>query len=101
MSQQWAALAAILGMGTVTYLTRIAGVLILSRVRLSPGLKRWLEQIPGAVIMSIVAPAVLATGPAEALGGLAALATAVTTRSLPLAMVAGVGVVYLARSLLA
>lgn len=100
MTYDLTAFMAILGMGAVTYLTRIAGVLILSRVSLSPGLKRWLEQIPGAVIMSIVAPAVLAAGPAEALAGLAALAAAVFTRSLPLAMVAGVGVVYLARHFL-
>ena len=77
-------------MGGVTYLTRVGGPMLLARVTLSPRMDAWLARIPGAVIMSIVAPAVFSAGPAELLAGAATLLAAWKTRSLPLAMLAGV-----------
>lgn len=101
MVNETAAYLAIFGMGLVTYMTRIGGLWLLSRVTLSPWMEQWLEHIPGAVIMSIVAPAVLASGLAEALAGAVTLGVAVFSRSLPLAMVAGVAAVWAARCFLA
>ena len=95
------ALLTILGMALVTYATRAGGLLLMSRVTLSPRLAAWLRQIPGAVLISIVAPTIFAGGPPELLAALATLFVARRTGSLPLAMVAGVGVVWMVRSLVA
>ena len=99
MEHELAAWLAIFGMGGVTYLTRVGGPLLLARVTLSPRLDAWLARIPGAVIMSIVAPAVFGSGPAELIAGGVTLLAAWKTRSLPLAMVAGVLAVIICRRL--
>lgn len=91
------AFVTIIGMALVTYLTRIGGLLLLERARLSPWVEDWLRHIPGAVLVSIVAPVVLAFSGAELIAGGAALLAAVLTRCLPLAMLAGVAAVVLAR----
>ena len=97
MEHELAAYLAIFGMGGVTYLTRIGGPLLLARVSLSPRLDAWLACIPGAVIMSIVAPAVFGSGPSELAAGGVTLLAAWRTRSLPLAMLAGVAAVIACR----
>lgn len=94
------ALLTILGMALVTYATRAGGIILMSRVTLSPRMAAWLKHIPGAVLVSIVAPGIVAGGVPEVLAAIAALLVARRTGSLPLAMVAGVGVVWLARTLL-
>jgi uncharacterized membrane protein len=63
-------------------------------------LEAWLREIPGAILISIVAPAALAAGPAEALAALATVLVAARTRNLVLAMAAGVVVVWVLRRLL-
>jgi uncharacterized membrane protein len=93
-------LLTILGMALVTYATRAGGLLLMSRVTLSPGVEAWLRNIPGAVLVSLVAPTVLAGGAPEALGSAATVLVALRTRNLPLAMVAGVGVVWAMRQIL-
>ncbi len=81
---------AILAMALATYITRIAGILLVSRFILSKRVTKALDAIPGAILMAVIAPMVLATGPAEFVAaGIAAIAS---TR-LPLLAVAGVGVV--------
>jgi uncharacterized membrane protein len=81
------------GMAVVTYLSRAAGLLLMSRITVTGRTERFMKAIPGAILASIVAPSALAAGPAEA------AATAVTGLvawrygNLPLAMAAGVAVV--------
>lgn len=94
-------LLTIAGMAVVTYASRIGGLWLMSRVRPSPRVQRWLRSIPGAVLVAIVAPAVVAGGLADALGALATVTVAARTKNVLLAMIAGVGVVFLMRSLLA
>lgn len=84
-------------MAVATYATRAAGVFLVGRLRLTPRMEAFLGAIPGAVIVSIIAPAVLTQGPAEALAALAVLAVAARTGSLPLAMGVGVGAVWALR----
>ena len=91
------AVAAILGMAAVTYATRLAGPMLLARVTIGPRGEAFLKALPGAILVSLIAPSVLGGGPAEWLGGAAALAGA-RLGGMPLALVAGVGVVWLARS---
>jgi uncharacterized membrane protein len=58
-----------------------------------------LDYIPGAILVSIVAPVVLAGGIAEALAALAVVLVASRTGSLPIAMVTGVLAILLLRTL--
>jgi uncharacterized membrane protein len=94
-------LLAILGMALVTYLMRIGGLWLMSRVTLSGRIKTWLGYLPGAVIVAIVAPTVLSSGLTETGAALATVLVAARTRNVLLSMVIGVGVVFGLRMLLA
>lgn len=90
----------ILFMALATYATRAGGLWLASRLRMSERVEAWLNHIPGAILISIVAPTVLAGGIADALAAVAVLFVALRTGSLPTAMVTGVGAVVLLRVLL-
>ncbi|CAA9415434.1 MAG: hypothetical protein AVDCRST_MAG55-1632 [uncultured Rubrobacteraceae bacterium] len=94
------ALLAIVLMALATYATRAGGLWLTSRVEISDRLEAWLEHIPGAILVSLVAPAVLAEGIAAALAALAVMLVARKTGSLPAAMVTGVVAVVLLRALI-
>lgn len=91
------ALGAILGMAAVTYLTRAGGLWLVSRSTPSGRVAAWLRQVPGAIIVALVAPTVLGSGRAELVAAAATLAVAVLSRSLLLAMLAGILTVWLLR----
>lgn len=65
-----ATLATIVLMAASTYLTRVLGYLVLRRRTLSPRLQAVLENVPGCVLISVIAPAFVSDRPAD----LAALA---------------------------
>lgn len=88
----------ILAMALVTYGTRAGGLWLMGRVQPSPRVERWLRHIPGAVIVSIVAPIVAAGGPAELLATAATVGVGLRTKNVLLTMLAGVGTVWAARS---
>ena len=90
----------ILLMAVATYATRAVGLWLASRLTLSEQVEAWLNHIPGAILVSIVTPTVLAGGIADALAAVAVLIIALRTGSLPAAMVTGVGAVVLLRVLL-
>ena len=90
---------AIVLMALATYATRAGGLWLANRFDLSERAGAWLDAIPGAILVSLVAPTVLTGGPAQALAAVAVVVVALRTGSLPLAMVAGVGAVFLLRSL--
>ncbi len=87
---------AIVAMAVATVLTRLGGLVLIRFVTIGPKQKRALEAIPPAVLMAVIAPTALVTGPAESL---AALATVLAATRLPLlpAVAAGVIVVAFAR----
>ncbi len=93
-------LVVILLMALATYATRIGGLWLASRFDLSERAGAWLEQIPGAILISLVAPTVLTGGLPETLAALAVVLVAHRTGSLPAAMVTGVCVVLVLRNLL-
>lgn len=93
-------LAAILGMALATYSTRAGGIWLMSRVAPSARVEAWLRQVPGAVLISIIAPAALATGPAGLLAVLATVLVATRTRNLLLPMAVGVVSIWVLRHLL-
>jgi uncharacterized membrane protein len=92
-------LIAIALMALATYATRAGGLWLASRFDLSERAGAWLDQIPGAILVSLVAPFVFTGGPAEALAAIAVVIVAVRTGSLPAAMVTGVGTVLVLRAL--
>jgi uncharacterized membrane protein len=93
------AIIAIALMALATYATRAGGLWLASRLDLSERAGAWLDQIPGAILVSLVAPVVLTGGFAEALAAVAVVFVAVRTGSLPAAMVTGVVAVVLLRAL--
>jgi uncharacterized membrane protein len=57
-----AALVTILAMGVVTYATRASGLWLGNRLRVTPRLDAIFTALPGAILISLVAPAVSASG---------------------------------------
>ncbi|HJT59003.1 MAG TPA: AzlD domain-containing protein [Ktedonobacteraceae bacterium] len=94
------ALLTILGMALVTYLTRAGGLWLMSFVTPSPRVEAWLRQIPGAVLVAIIAPTVLASSIAETLASLFAILVAWRTKNVLAAMIAGVAMVWILRHFL-
>ena len=94
------ALITILGMALVTYATRAGGFWLMGLVSPSSRVEAWLRQIPGAVLVAIIAPTVLASSLAETLAALAAALVALRTKNVLAAMVVGVGAVWLLRMVL-
>lgn len=86
-------LLAILAMAVATVLTRIGGLVLIRFVTIGPKQKRALEAIPPAVLMAVIAPTALVTGPAETL---ATLATALVATRLPLLAAVAAGVIAVA-----
>lgn len=98
MSLDPTTLLAIVGMAIGTYLTRIGGLVLVRRFPLRGRLAAGLEAVPGAILIAVIAPTVLATGIAETV---AALVTVLMARRLPtlVAIIGGVGCVVLLRAL--
>lgn len=94
------ALLTILGMALVTYATRVGGLWLMGFVTPSPRIETWLRQIPGAVLVSLVAPTVLASSFAETIAAVVTVVVAIRTRNVLVAMVVGVGVVGILRIVL-
>ena len=76
-------------MAAVTYLTRIAGLLLADRLVLSGRAKAAFEAIPPAVLIAVIAPTALATGWPETV---AAAITMMAALRLPLSATIAVGV---------
>ena len=91
------ALLAIIGMAAVTFGIRAAGFLLAERLPSTGFVAVWFRYIPGAVLASLVAPAVLDGTSAEVIAATATLLVFLISQSLLAAMAAGVLAVYLAR----
>jgi uncharacterized membrane protein len=95
----YSSLLTILGMATVTYLTRIGGYLLMRDRTLGPRATAALDAVPAAILTAVIAPSVLAASPAEAVAG---LLTALAAFRLPLlgTIAVGVGSVVILRAVL-
>lgn len=94
------ALIAILGMALVTFAVKAGGLLLANRLPRDGFAAAWLRHIPGAVLASLVAPALVTGSAAEVIAAVATGLVYIASRNLLAAMAAGVGTVYLARLLL-
>jgi len=81
-------LLAIFAMAVATYVTRIAGVVMLRFVTLTPRVKAALDALPVAVLTAVITPTVFMTGPAETIAG---VLTGLAAFRLPLIGVLAVG----------
>lgn len=90
--------AVILLMAVATMLCRTLGYFAMNYVDLTPRVRRGLEALPGAVVVSIVLPGAITAGLAGVLGILAAIAAMWWTRRDILALVAGCGTAILVRA---
>ncbi|ACL56124.1 AzlD family protein [Methylobacterium nodulans] len=90
---------AILALAAVTYLCRASGVLMMSRVRLTPRVERALRALPGSIVMATALPTGLAAG-APGVAGLATAAAVMALTRIELAAIAaGLAVVAAGRAL--
>jgi len=99
IASSWGSVLAIAGMMLVTFLCRIAGVVVMSRVRITPRIERGLRALPGSIILATILPVVMDNG----LPAIAALAAAVTamavTRIDVIGLLAGLGTLAVIRAL--
>lgn len=88
---------AILGMAVVTMAIRAGGFLLADRLPANGFVAAWMHHLPGAVLASLIAPAIVSGGPAEWIAAAATAAAWLLTRNLLPAMAAGILAVYLTR----
>jgi len=93
------ALVAIVGMAVGTYLTRIGGYWLISRVDLTPRFQAWLSYVPGAILVSLIVPELAKGDPAKWGAAFAALVVAWRSGNVLYVMLAGIGIVLLLRNL--
>lgn len=100
IASPWGSILAIAAMTFVTFLCRIAGVVLMSHVRITPRVERGLRALPGSIILATILPVALDNGwPA-----LVALGAAITVMALTridlLALATGLGTLSVIRALL-
>jgi uncharacterized membrane protein len=94
------AFVAILLMAAATYATRAGGLWLAGRFNLSGRAGDVLEYVPGAILISIAAPAVLESGLAGILAAALVVVTAIRAGSLLAAITIGVVAILTLRALL-
>jgi uncharacterized membrane protein len=90
---------AILAIGLVTYATRIGGIVIMARIPVSARIEAFLRYLSGSVLVAVVVPPVIATGPAAWLAVAATLAAMLKTRHALLSLVVGMATAATFRAL--
>jgi len=94
-----AGLLAIVAMAAATYAVRAGGFALLQRLKPSPFVEAWLEQIPPAVFVALVAPPVVSGGPAAWAGAVGVALAWRAGAPFFLVVLSGVGLVALTRLL--
>lgn len=91
---------AILGMALATYVTRASGLYLMRGVVVKGRLKAALDALPPAILMAVIAPTILATGPAESVAAILTAAVAFMRVPLVVTVLTGVISVVLLRMVL-
>jgi uncharacterized membrane protein len=99
IASPWGAAVAIALMTAVTYLCRIAGMLVMSRVRITPRVERGLQALPGSIIMATILPVVTDSGLPAAIAISATILTMALTRIDLAGLIVGLGTLSLIRAL--
>jgi uncharacterized membrane protein len=91
-------LIAILAMAAATYLMRISGYALMSRVPVTPLLQRMLDALPGCVITATIVPVLIRSGAPAWLAVAVVVVAMAWRRNEVLAIALGMGVVMALRA---
>jgi uncharacterized membrane protein len=83
----------------VTYLLRFGGLMLTSRLPSSGRCRRFMDALPGTILLSLVAPGIVSAGWWGALGALATALCAYKTGNTFVSMLLGVAIVAVQRNL--
>lgn len=81
----------------VTYSLRLGGLMLASRLPQSGKWQRFMDALPGTILVSLIAPGIVATGWWGGLGALVTAVCAYKTKNVILSMLLGVALVALHR----
>lgn len=91
----------IFGMAVVTYLTRLSGFYIFSRIKnMPPLIEQGLKYIPGTIIVSIIAPQIISGGHTAWITAGICIAAAIIFKNMIAVMVTGVMTISILRNLI-
>ena len=99
IASPWGSVLAIAAMTLVTFLCRIAGVVVMSRVRITPRIERGLRALPGSIILATILPVVIDNGWPAMIALAAAVVAMAVTRIDIVGLVAGLGTLAVIRAL--
>ncbi len=88
---------AIAGASIATYSLRLGGLLLAGRLPKSGGFRRFMDTLPGTILLSLVAPGIVSAGVLGGVGALVAALCAWRTKNVLLSMVLGMGIVAAGR----
>ena len=86
-------------MALVTFLCRIAGVVVMSRVRITPRIERGLRALPGSIILATILPVAMDNGWPDIAALAAAIVAMAVTRIDIVGLLAGLGTLAVIRAL--
>lgn len=95
----WGSTLAIAAMALVTYLCRIAGAVVMSRVAITPRMERGLRALPGSIILATILPMTIDNGLPAIVSIAAGVVTMIVTRIELVGLAAGLGTLSLIRAL--
>ena len=98
VASPWGSVLAIAGMTLVTFLCRIAGVVVMSRVRITPRIERGLRALPGSIILATILPVVIDNGWPAMIALAAAIIAMAVTRIDIVGLVVGLGTLAVIRA---
>jgi uncharacterized membrane protein len=85
-------------MTLVTFLCRIAGVVVMSRVRITPRIERGLRALPGSIILATILPVVIDNGWPAVIALAAAIIAMAVTRIDIVGLITGLGTLAVIRA---
>jgi uncharacterized membrane protein len=98
IASPWGSVLAIAAMTLVTFLCRIAGVVVMSRVRLTPRIERGLRALPGSIILATILPVVIDNGLPAIIALSAAIVAMAVTRIDIVGLLVGLGTLSIIRA---
>ena len=95
----WAVWVAVAGSALVTYALRFGGLMLSERLPRHGRFQRFMDALPGTILLSLVAPGILSAGPWGCLAAFLTAFCALKTRNVFAAMLLGMGLVAAVRHL--
>lgn len=82
-----------------TYFLRLGGLLLADRLPKTGHVKKFLEALPGSILVSFVTPALIYEGYVGWIAGIVIALCTYKTRNVLLSMIIGVGIVLIGRNM--